>query len=452
MQESENPTKHVSKNAKPKIHVEIFAGVSTYLTLSYIFIVNPLLLSKAGISISAALFATVVSAAAATLAMGLWARVPFAVAPAPSITAFFVSYVVLGLGLSWPAAMAAVVVSGFLSIAMAATVRKRLIESIPVPLRVGIIFAVSGFLIASGFTQAKVLSYSSGLIDLSKLSPSAFVSNGALVLYTGLLVTVLFRQKWLKFAGAPLCGIGVAAVLAASFGITSTSSAEFSWAAMTAEVFQVDFSGLLVLDARFILAMFVFFVIDFFGGVGKYVGLFTAMGQKADEIDKQGLNRSLFIDGAGNVLGGTLGASSLAVFISSAVGIAVGGRTGLTAIVVAVLMLLSIFTIPLVGSVPVEATSGILVFVAFLLIPYGTILGKTYEDKTSERLSAFDIVVCLIAALVSFLTSGIDKAILIVFLTYTSLIVWRGAAKKDIILIVVTLLLLIAVIFQFLSQ
>jgi AGZA family xanthine/uracil permease-like MFS transporter len=450
--ENTETASEIPAQQKPSIYVEIFAGVSTYLTLSYIFIVNPLLLSKAGISISSALFATVISAAASTLLMGLWAKVPFAVAPAPSITAFFVSYVVLGMGLSWPAAMAAVVVSGFLSIAMAQSVRKRLIESIPVPLRVGIIFAVSGFLIASGFTQAKVISYSAGLLDFAKLTASAFISPGAIVLYTGLAVTVVFRQKVLKFAGAPLCGIGVAAVVAASYGIKSTSSAEFSWEAMTAQVGQVDFSGLLVLDARFILAMFVFFVIDFFGGVGKYVGLFTAMGKKVDEIDPISLDRSLKIDGVGNILGGFLGASSLAVFISSAVGIAVGGRSGVTAIVVAILMLLSIFTIPLIGTIPVEATSGILIFVAFLLIPYKTILGTTYEDKPSERLSPFDISVCLIAAVISFLSYGIDKAILVVFVTYTGLILWKGATKKDIILIVVTLLLSVAVIFQFLSQ
>ncbi|MGA9994395.1 MAG: NCS2 family permease [Pyrinomonadaceae bacterium] len=435
----------INENRKAKFGVEFVAGLSTYLTLSYIFILNPILLAGAGINISAAFFATVLSAALATLLMGVWAKVPFAVAAAPSITTFFVSYVCLKLGLSWQAAMAAVILSGILSVAMTwLSVRQNLIDSIPMPLRVGVVFAVSGFLIANGLTQAKLISYSGGLIDASKFNFALLISPNAIVLYTGLLVTLLFRLKWLNFTGAPLLGILAASLTAAIFGIKSTTKAEFS-RDMFSAIGSVDFRTLF--DVRFVVAMLVFFIIDFFGGVGKYVGLFTAMGQKVEEIDNKGLERSLYVDGFGNIIGGFLGASSLAVFVSSAVGIAAGGRTGLTAIVTAGFMLLSLISIPLVGSIPVEAASGILVFVAFLLIPYDSIFNR--ENNTNEDvLTKFDILVCFLTALFSFLTYGIDKAILLVFVIYTALIIWNGPKKKDLILIITTTLLFIAVIAQ----
>lgn len=434
----------VSENENGKFRVEFIAGLSTYLTLSYIFILNPILLAKAGVNISAAFFATIISATIATLIMGFWAKVPFAVASAPSITTFFVSYVCLNLKLSWEAAMAAVILSGILSILMTwASIRQNLIDSIPTSLRVGIVFAVSGFLVANGLTQVKIISYSDGLIDLSKFNFSLLFSNNAIVLYTGLLVTFLFRLKWIRFTGAPLLGILAASVIAAALGIKSNTQAQFSWDMISA-VGKADFFSLL--DSRFLFAMLVFFIIDFFGGVGKYVALFTAMGQKKDDIDKEGMGRSLYVDGIGNIIGGFLGASSLAVFVSSAVGITAGGRTGMTAIITACFMFVSIFTIPLVGAIPVEATSGILVYVAFLLIPYG----KEKENTEEPSLSSFDILICISAALISFLTYGIDKAILFVFVIYTAQIIWNKPKKKDIILIVTTTLLFLAVLAQLL--
>lgn len=423
---------------RPSFRVEFVAGLSTYLTLSYIFLLNPILLAEAGINLSAAFFATVFSATLATLGMGLWAKVPFAVAPAPSITTFFVSYVCVKLGLPWQAALAAVFLSGLLSIGMTAlSVRGKLIDSIPPALRVGVLFAVSGFLIANGLTQAKLISYSEGFIDISKFGLGVLDSPNAIILCTGLLVTLFFQLKWIKFSGAPLLGILAASIAAVMFGIESRTQTELSPAIFSA-VNSLDFSALA--DSHFLIAVLVFFIIDFFGGVGKYVALFAAMGREAQRIPEKSMGRALYVDGIGNMVGGWLGASSLAVFVSSAVGIAAGGRTGLTAIVTAGFMLASFVIIPLVGAIPVVATSGILVFVGFLLI----------KDifKSKAALTRLDIVVCLVAALVSFLTYGIDKAILLVFFVYSVVIIKNGVKKDDIILLVVTALLIAAVLAQ----
>jgi AGZA family xanthine/uracil permease-like MFS transporter len=424
---------------RPSLRVEFVAGFSTYLTLSYIFLLNPILLTKAGIDLSAAFFATVISATLATLLMGLWAKLPFAVAPAPSITTFFVSYVCVKLGLPWQAALAAVILSGVLSIGMTfISVRGRLIDSMPHALRVGVLFAVSGFLIANGLTQAKLISYSGGFIDILKFDPGVLFPN-IIILCTGLLVTLIFRLKWIRFSGAPVLGIFAASIIAAIFGIKSTTQAEFSMAMFSA-AFRFDFSPLL--DSRFIIAILVFFVIDFFGGVGKYVGLFAALGREAERIPEKNLGNALYIDGIGNIFGGLLGASSLAVFVSSAVGIVAGGRTGITALVTAGFMLASLVIMPLVGAIPVEATSGILVFVGFLLIPYDDIV----HNKTA--LTRLDIIICIAAALISFLTYGIDRAILLVFFVYSLVIIKSGVRKDNIILLVVTALLIAAVVAQ----
>jgi AGZA family xanthine/uracil permease-like MFS transporter len=269
-------------------------------------------------------------------------------------------------------------------------------------------------------------------------------SPDTLILCTGLLVTLFFRLKWIRFSGAPLLGILAASITAAIFGIKSTTQADFS-TAMFSAVGRLDFSALAGLDLHFLIAILVFFIIDFFGGVGKYVGLFAAMGREAQQIPEKSMGKALYVDGIANIFGGFLGASSLAVFVSSAVGIVAGGRTGLTAIVTAGFMLASLVIIPLVGAIPVEATSGILVFVGFLLISYGDIF------NSKATLTRFDIIVCLVAALISFLTYGIDKAILLVFVVYTVVIIKKGIKKSDIILIVTTVLLLAAVVAQSLS-
>lgn len=428
-----------SDGLAPGFRVEFIAGLSTYLTLSYIFILNPILLAKAGIDISAAFFGTVISATLATLLMGIWAKVPFAVAPAPSITTFLVSYV--SLEFPWQAAMAAVILSGVLSIVMTfLSVRKKLIASIPPSLTVGVLFAVAGFLIANGLTQAKLISYSNGFIDISKLNADVPTWSNAVVLCTGLLVTLFFRQKWISFSGAPLLGILAASIVAAICGIKATTQAGFS-TDMFSAVLRVDFSPLLT-DSRFFMAMLVFFIVDFFGGVGKYIGLFAAIGGKAKQIPEKNMEKALYADGFGTIFGGLLGAASLAVFVSSAVGIVAGGRTGLTAIVTAGFMLAGLLVMPLVGTIPVEATSGILVFVGFLLIPYDQLRNK------QSALTRLDIIVSVVAALVSFATYGIDKAMLLVFVVYSWQIIRKGEAMRYAILLVVTLALLVAVVAQ----
>jgi adenine/guanine/hypoxanthine permease len=417
--------------------VEFLAGLSTYMTLSYIFILNPVLLSKTGIDVSAAFFATVVSAAISTIIMGVWANLPFAVAPAPSITTFFVSYVCLKLGLSWQAALASAFLSGVLSILMTYfSVRSKLIEAIPPPLRVGVLFALGGFLIANGLSQAKVIFYTDGWMDFGKIN---FKTSNIYPLVVGLLVTLGLKNKKLNFPGAPVIGIVAAFAVCFLLNIKSNSKASLS-SDMFLAVGKMDFSFLRNPD--FLLTILIFFIIDFFGGVGKYVGLFEAMDEKEKIVSEDKMGKALYVDGIGNLIGGFLGASSLAVFVSSAVGIKAGGKTGKTALVAAGLMLLSLFLIPLVGAIPVEATTGVLIYVGLILMPTRTVFRKT-------KLFSFDSLVSVLAFLISFLTFGIDKAIMLVFFAYSGQLAIKGHVNRNNwILITTTLFLVLAFIIQ----
>lgn len=427
-----------TRHETPSLWTEFVAGLSTFLTLSYILLLNPVLLSRAGIDISAAFFATVVSAGFTTLLMGLWARLPFAVAPAPSLTTFFVSYVCLTLGLAWQAALAAVIVSGALSILMAwLAIREKMIEATPVALKIGVLFAIGGFLVANGLSQAKLVGFSGGLIGASS---TGIQIAGLAILGAGLIFTIIFSLPQMRFAGAPLVGILIATVIAALFGVRSHSEARLT-TEMFSAIGQVDFTALL--DWRILPALFIFFIIDFFGGLGKFIGLFAAMDHefKPDARDP-GMKRALYVDGIGNFAGGFLGASSLAVFISSVVGIKAGGRTGRTAVFTAMFIFASLLAVPLVGAIPVEATSGILIYIGFLLIPWQGILRKKLQ------LTWGDWITCGLAGLIALFTFSIDRALLVVFVYYAAAAILRGARRQDSLLILTSVLLAGAVAAQ----
>jgi adenine/guanine/hypoxanthine permease len=286
---------------RPPFHIELLAGLSTFLTMSYVFVLNPILLAKTGIDVGSAFIGTILSAAIATFLMGWYANVPFAVAPAPSITSFFVSYVCLTLGLTWQQALAAVVISGGVSWLMAKlSIRQKLVSSIGPSLGLAVLCAVGGFLVANGLKQAELISFKGGWLDIASLSqklPDLLWSPNACVFYTGLTLVLFFSRKWVRLAGgAPLVGIIGASIVAAIYGIKSSSPVEIKNAGDA--MLKTDFVGLFT-RPQFLLVILVFFIIDFFGGIGKYIGLFKAMGDDMHEIPEKNLERAMEVDGLG---------------------------------------------------------------------------------------------------------------------------------------------------------
>ncbi len=432
-------------DAETTLAKEFMGGLATFLTLSYIFLLNPVLLAKTGMPIEAAFFGTVVAAAISTAIMGIYAKVPFAIAPAPSITTFFVGYVCLELGLSWQAALGAVVFSGLVSIAMAHVGAKAgMIRVMPEGLKYGVIFCLSGFLIASGLRQAGLINFIDQRIVLGKISTvgAMFTHPATITMLVGLFATIVLSLKPINFRGSPIFGILVATAVATSYGIIANRPTD-NFEGMTAAIGAAKFSD--IMAPSVLASILILFIIDFFGGVGKFVGLQKMLERQGHTVPQDKIDKALVVDGFGNVIGGLVGASSLAVFISSAIGIKSGARTGVAAIFCAVFMLLCLALIPIVGAIPAEATAGILVYIGLLLVPWDA-AKKIFRRTPNNDFKGLDLAIGTGIAIVTFCTFSIDFALMILFVAYSLLSIGRISLRDGVILYLVTLLLIVAVI------
>jgi AGZA family xanthine/uracil permease-like MFS transporter len=411
------------------IKTELVAGLSSYLSLAYIFVVNPAILSKAGIDISAVMFATVIASGLSTIVMGLYARLPFVLAPGLEMNSFFAFVVVGTLGLTWQQGMGAVFWSGALCLLFTyIPIRQKIIDGIPHGLKVTIATCVGIFVFTIGL-------FLSGVIVFDKGMPSAIGdlwSAKAQTLYLGLFLTVLFVRV-LKMSVGFLIAIILTTLFARYFGIKPDGLAEIS-PAMFEGVFKLDL-GFVFTSLSAISVVFILFLIDFYGSIAKFIGL-TAT---TNLVDKDGnmidMKKALGVDSIGTMGGALVGTSNIITYVESAVGIATGGRTGLTAIVAGILMLLSIVFTPLVSLVPVEATAGILCYIGYLLLP------KQVDYKNNR----FDIVAAIIMGLVTFATFGLDKAMMIGFILYAAQPLWNKKTSFNVYTIASALFLVIIV-------
>lgn len=390
--------------------IEVIAGISTYLALAPSYVLIPAVLSQAGIDPSAVLFATIVSSAVATLAMGFWANLPFAVSAGIEMSGFF-AFVVCGtLQMSWQQGLGAVFISGLICLLFTAVrIRQDIIDAIPHGLKKAIGTSVGVFVATIGLVLAHILAFNNGRIDVDAFAVSRFWTHSAFVLYIGLGLSIVFALTRLKFPGGLLLAILVCAGLCALWGIRSTAPPELSTKMFNA-IGHLQL-GILT-DSRFWSPIVVFFVIDFLGGIGKFIGLTSNTNIRDANDNVPRLSRALYVDGAGTVLASWLGTSSLIAFIESSVGIKAGGRTGLTAVVCAVLMSLTLVLTPLLKWIPSEGVAGVLLFVGYLLMP------GIGDGDARIRLSRFDFVAASVMGVVSFLTFSLDRALAIGFWAY----------------------------------
>jgi adenine/guanine/hypoxanthine permease len=420
---------------------EVIAGLSTYLSLAYILILNPAILGHAGMDTSAILFATAIASGVATLAMGIWAKLPFAVAPGIEMSGFFAFSVCGTLGMTWQQGLGTVFWSGILCIILTLLpVRQKIIDSIPAGLKINIGVSVGVFVATIGLFVAKILAFKDGLPDFSTWGLERLTSHEAIVLYVGFSAAVILGLKRFRFLGSILVAIIVAAIACKLFGIAVKTPPQFS-PAMFAALFQLDPISVLG-DRRGLSVVLIFFIIDFFGGIGKFIGL-TAATNLQSNGQVRNIEKGLYVDGAGTVLGAVTGTSSLIAFVESAVGIAAGGRRGITAIVCGVLLILSLIFTPLVALVPAEAAAGIALYVGWLLLPI-----QHFRDETST-FGKFDVIVAVMMGAISLLTFGLDKAMLAGFAAYTLRQVILPKEKVNYYLLATTALLTVSTVMQF---
>tara|TARA_Y100000310_G_C20675937_1_gene813031 strand:- start:81 stop:1388 length:1308 start_codon:yes stop_codon:yes gene_type:complete len=393
---------------------EILAGVSTFLALSYIFVVNPSILGEAGMNKSMVLFATIVASFLATFFMGVWAKKPFVLAPGMEMNAYVAFFVILGLGFTWQQALGAVLWSGILFMILTLTgIRKKIIQAIPDKMKSGLALSVGVFLMLIALRLSGVLIYEGVLLK----GIGVLFSPMAYVLYFGLAVVLILRK--LKVRGSILISIILASIVAHLLGLGSTGEAIVISKEMFSGILQLDFG--VILNPKILTVILVLFIVDFYGSVAKFIGLTrnTSIVRQDGTLPK--MKETLSVDGLATIAGAGLGTTSLTTYVESGVGIAEGGRTGFTAVVCSILMLSFIALTPLVNLVPLIATTGALFWVGIHLFP-------TREELKKYRIIDILSVVAMIVATVW--TFSIDKALLFGFIIFIGGLVLTGRFKE----------------------
>ena len=377
------------KERGSSVSTEIIAGITIFLSMAYILAVNPDLLSMAGLDKGAVFTATAVSAAVATLLMGLLANLPIALAPGMGLNAFFTFTVVISMKYSVEIALTAVFLEGILFMIFSLfNVREAILKSIPTNLKKAIPSGIGLFIAFIGLKSAGIIVGSEAtLVTLNELtSPTVLLS------VAGIILTVLLFA--LKVPGGILLGILITTIAGYSMKIVPppTDWKAFSPVSMphAPAFWRFDFSQ--VLTFKFFVVFFSFLFVDIFDTVGTFVGVAA----QAKLHDKNGnipkMKQAFLADAVGTCVGAMLGTSTVTSYVESTSGVAVGGRTGLTALVVSILFLLSLFFSPLFLLIPPQATASALVIVGFLMMR--TIKEVDFSDAT-EGLPAFLTIIMM---------------------------------------------------------
>ena len=396
------------------VRTEVWAGVTTFLTMAYIAFVNPQILADAGMPRDAVFVATCVSAAFSTLVMGLYANYPIALAPGMGLNAFFAYVVVQGLGYDWEVALGAVFVAGLLFLALSVLpVREWIINAVPAPMKMAISAGIGLFLGIIALRNAGVI----------QGSEATLVATGNLVAAEPVLALLGFGA----IVALSARGVPGAAVI----GVLAVTGAGIAWGASewqgfvsappdpTPALLALDIAG--ALQAGMIAVILTFLIVDLFDTTGTLIGV----ARQANLLDAEGrlprISRALIADSTGTVAGAALGTSPVTSYVESAAGTSAGGRTGLTAVVVAALFVACLFFAPLAGSIPPYATAPAILYVACLM---ARALADVEWGDVTESAAA------VVTAIAIPLTFSIADGIGIGFVTYVVIKVMAGRARE----------------------
>lgn len=392
------------------VRTELLAGLTTFMTMSYIIFVNPAILADAGIPKQAAIAATILASVFCTLLFALWANFPVAVAPGMGLNAFFTYSVVLGKGLSWQTALGAVFISGVIFMLLSLTgIRRRLVDGVPEVLRSAIGVGIGLFIAFIGLKNAGVIVKSDAtLVTLGHLlAPGPLLALAGLIAAAALMARQVRGALVLSILGVTLAAmaIGAAPVPQAPTDVFATGFPSLSETFMAMDLKAAFGYGLIAI-------IFSFTVVELFDNLATLIGL----SRKAGLMDEHGripnLDRALVADAAGTMVSASLGSTALNAYVENATGIAEGGRTGLMALTVAALFAMALVFAPLVAFVPGFATAPVLVLVGALML--GEIRHIPFEDLT-EAVPAFLTIILMP------LTFSIAEGLAFGFLSYVLL-------------------------------
>ena len=429
---------HLSKN-HTDVKTEVVAGITTFMTMAYILAVNPSILGAAGMDSGAVFTATALASLVATLLMAGLANYPFVLAPGMGLNAYFAYTVVLNMGYTWEMALAAVFIEGIIFILLSLTsVREAIFNAIPMNLKHAVSVGIGLFIAFIGLQNAKVVVDGATLVTMysfkGSLADGTFHTVGITVLLAiiGILLTAVLVVKNVK--GNILWGILATWALGmicqavglyqpnpelGMYSVFPDFSRGFGVPSMAPTFLKLDFSKILSVD--FLVVMFAFLFVDMFDTLGTLIGVAS----KADMLDKDGklpqIRGALLADAVGTSLGAIFGTSTTTTFVESAAGVAEGGRTGLTAVVAAILFGLSLFLSPIFLAIPSFATAPALVVVGFLMM---TSVTKVDFSDFTEALPSYIAIIAM-----PFMYS-ISEGIAMGVISYVFINVVTGNAKK----------------------
>lgn len=396
------------------VKTELLAGLTTFLTMAYIIFVNPDILAAAGMPKDAVFVATCLAAALGSLIMGLYANYPIALAPGMGLNAYFAFAVVQGIGFTWQQALGAVFISGCLFILVSLfRLREAIVNAIPRSLKFAISAGIGLFLAIIGLKNA-------GLIAAH---PATFVTLGDLhqpgpvLAVLGFFLIVALEQR--RVPGAIIIGILAVTVAAVALGLAPFGGIVAAPPSIAPTFLQMDVAG--AFHTGLLTVVLTFFLVELFDASGTLIGV----AHRAGLLDKDGklprLKRALLADSTAIAAGAALGTSSTTAYIESAAGTAVGGRTGLTAVTVAVLFLAALVLAPLAGTVPAYATAPALCYVAVLMLKG---LAEIAWDDLTEAAPA------VVTAITMPFTFSIAHGIAFGFISYAAIKLLAGRARE----------------------
>ncbi|HEX4002504.1 MAG TPA: NCS2 family permease [Candidatus Acidoferrales bacterium] len=403
---------HLSEN-KTTVRQELLAGLTTFMTMAYVVVVNPRILSEAGMPVDGVLFATCISAALATLVMGLWANYPIALAPGMSLNAYFTYSIVIQRGVPWQTALGVVLLSGILFLILTLTnIREQIVNGIPGCLKYGTAAGIGLFIAFVGFRNAGII----------VANPSTFVALGntsdkqVILAAVGVVLIAILMAR--RVGSAILLGIVAITLAGIPLGVSHWPAHLFSWPHPSGTLFKLDLRSAFKLGLGELV--FVFFFVDLFDNVGTLVGVCEQGGFLRDGVLPRA-SRALLADAVGTIVGALTGTSTVTSYVESAAGVAAGARTGMGNLLIAALFVGAMFCAPIVSAIPSYATAPALILVGALMC--GEVAKVKWSDYT-ESVPAFLTVIG------TPLTFSIATGLSLGLLSFTLLKLFTGKYKE----------------------
>lgn len=406
-----DPTKYT-------VRTEMLAGLTTFLTMSYILAVNPIILSDAGMDKGAVFTATVVAAVVATLTMALYAKMPFALASGMGLNAFFAYTLVISMGYTWQQALAAVFFEGIIFIILTIfKVRQAIVDCIPLDLRYAISVGIGLFIAFIGLKNGGIIvSSNATMTALGPWTATSLIAMGGIILGAILLA--------LKVRGALFYTILLMTIIGIPFGVTSVPES-FTFVSLPSSLepvaLQLDFSRFLTLDFDYLIVVLTLLFMDLFDTIGTLMGASIGARMVDEEGNVPNLNKALMADAVGTTFGALCGTSTVTTYVESTTGIVEGGRTGLTSLTVALLFFVALFFSPVFLMIPSAATTSALFLVGVMMMR-----PVLHIDFVHFRTG----MPCFVTMMMMPFTSSISEGIVLGMLSYIIVKICIGQGKS----------------------